>query len=218
MSDEDWAYRDLIRRFARPTDDQIAAFARHVSTDHSWYKHLPRTGRGEPFFFYLDPHVQEELVEDVNGSNAWRPIVREQGEFPFPTLAIGYEDGDVVPESALPMSYFTRHTTAEWREWYWIFSYWNHGPPDQPPADALESARRGLRYGDDSGIERPVPLGALECGLVYLRATVSPEQPPEESSAGGAREPNDDDQDRQRQFIEMTEAMARVVSWVYDVS
>ena len=158
MTESEDGYLDLVRRHPRPSDDQIAAFARFVATDHSWYKHLPRTGRGEPFFFYLDPHVHELLLDVVDGSGVWRPIIRELGRFPFPTFAVGYEAGDVADDSIAPMDHVARRaTTAEWRERYGIFNYWNHGPPDQPPAEAVEAADRGLRYADDNGLQRRVP-------------------------------------------------------------
>ena len=215
MADDTELYLDLVRRHPRPSDDQIAAFARFVANDHSWYKHLPKAGRGEPFFFYLDPHVHEEFVDTAAGGGAWRPIIRELGRFPFPTFALAYEDGDVVA-SLPPMDYVARRaTTAEWRERYGIFSYWNHGPPDQPPDEALESARRGLRYSDDHGLRRPVVAAALERGLVYLRATISPDYTdvPPPTRAGDMTSA---ERDREQQLTEMTEAMSRVVSWAYD--
>ena len=221
VNEDEELYLELVRRHPRPTDSQIASFATFVATDHSWYKHLPRTGRGEPFFFYLDPHVHEEFVDVVDGGGAWRPIVRELGDFPFPTFAIAYEDGDVVPTATPPVSYIARRaTTAEWRERYGILSYWNYGPPDQPPADAVESARRGLRYADDRCVERPVAPEGLERGLVYLRATIFPGHLDGDDAHGRRRsdEPTEADHDRQRQFIEMIEAMSRVVSWAYDAS
>jgi hypothetical protein len=214
-------YLDLVRRHPRPNDDQITAFARFVATDHSWYKHLPRTGRGEPFFFYLDPHVHELFLDGVEGNGAWRPIIREIGRFPFPTFAIGYQSGDVTTESIAPIDYLARRaTTAEWRERYGIFNYWNHGPPDQPTGEALEAADRGLRYTDDHGRERRVPPEALERGLVYLRATIFPSHL-DDGDTHLLRQPDPNSEaarDREKQFEEMFQAMARVVAWAYDAS
>ena len=221
MTESEDGYLDLVRRHPRPSDDQIAAFARFVATYHSWYKHLPRTGRGEPFFFYLDPHVHELLLDVVDGSGVWRPIIRELGRFPFPTFAVGYEAGDVADDSIAPMDHVARRaTTAEWRERYGIFNYWNHGPPDQPPAEAVEAADRGLRYADYSGLQRRVPSDALERGLVYLRATIFPSHL-DDGDTQLRRKPDPNSEavrDRERQFAEMAEELSRVVAWAYDES
>jgi len=40
-----------------PVSQQIRDFAEHVSTMHSWYKHLPFDGPGAPFVFYLDRYA-----------------------------------------------------------------------------------------------------------------------------------------------------------------
>ena len=127
---------------------------------------LPISGRGEPFFFYLDPHVHEEFVEIAPGAAAWRSIVREEaGAAQIPGFAIVYEDADLRTESIAPMNYLARrNTTAQWRDRFGLFSYWNHGPPDQPSDEAIESARRDLRYGDDHGAAWAIPLEVLERG------------------------------------------------------
>ena len=219
MTDDTQVYLDLVRRSSRPTDDQIRSFAHFVSTDHSWYKHLTISGRGEPFFFYLDPHVHEELVGDANGARVWRAIVRETGSA-IPGFAIAYEDGDDRPGEALVgLNYFARrNTTAQWRDRFGLFSYWNHGPPDQPSAEAIEAAQHDLRYGDDQGHARSIPLEVLERGLVYLRATVFPgrfnsiDDEAERISNGLPSA----DADRETQVEEMIQSMRRVVTWVYD--
>lgn len=220
MTDDVDFYLELIRRHPRPTGDQIAAFVQFVATDHSWYKHLPRVGCGEPFFFYLDPHVHELFLDVVDGRGAWRPIVRELGRFPFPTFAIGYEAGDIMTESIAPIDYTARQaTTAEWRERYGVFNYWNHGPPDQPPAEALVAADRGLRYADDNGLERRIPSDALERGLVYLRGTIFPSHLDDGDTTQRYPDPKSEAvQDQERQYAEMVEAMSRVVAWAYDES
>jgi hypothetical protein len=219
MLDDAQVYLDLVRRSSRPTDEQIRSFAHFVSTDHSWYKHLPIGGRGEPFFFYLDPHVHEEFVEIAPGIRAWRSIVREEiGPAQIPGFAIAYKDSDLPSGSIAPLNYRARrNTTAQWRNRFGLFSYWNHGPPDQPPDEAIESARRGLRYGDDHGAALPVPLEVLQRGLVYLRASVYPghfdsiEDQAERISNGLPAVAAD----REVQFDEMVESMRQVVDWVY---
>ena len=60
-------YRRLVMRSPRPSEEQMRTFAHHVSLDHSWYKHLPETGNGEPFFFWLDPHAHEVRA----GTSRW---------------------------------------------------------------------------------------------------------------------------------------------------
>ena len=219
MTDDNRLYFDLVRRAARPTDAQIRSFAHFVSTDHSWYKHLPISGRGEPFFFFLDPHVHEEFVEIAPGVRAWRPIVKELGAESIPWFVIGYEDGDIPNGSILPLNYLARrNTTAQWRDRFGLFSYWNHGPPDQPPAEAIESAGRGLRYGDDQGAARAVPLEVLERGLVYLRSTVYPghfNSVADEAERLSNGLPSAD-ADREIQLDEMIQSMHQVVAWVYD--
>jgi hypothetical protein len=220
MADETQVYLDLVRNSSRPTDDQIRSFAHFVSTDHSWYKHLPIGGRGEPFFFYLDPHVHEEFVEIAPGARAWRSIVREEaGAAQIPGFAIAYEDGDIPNETLMGLNYLARrNTTAQWRNRFGLFSYWNHGPPDQPSDEAIESARHALRYGDDQGAARAIPLEVLERGLVYLRATVYPgrftsiEDEAERISNGLPSA----DADRETQVDEMIQSMRLVVDWVYD--
>ena len=117
-----------------------------------------------------------------------------------------------------PLNYLARrNTTAQWRNRFGLFSSWNHGPPDQPSDEAIESARRGLRYGDDQGAALPVPLEVLERGLVYLRASVYPghfdsiEHQAERISNGLPAV----ETDREAQLDEMVESMRQVVAWVY---
>ena len=137
----------------------------------------------------------------------------------IPGFEIAYEDGDQPNESIAPMNYLARrNTTAQWRDQFAMFSYWNHGPPDQPSAEAIEAAQRRLRYGDDHGTERAVPLEVLERGLVYLRATVYPGHfdNVDESAEQLANGLPSAEADRETQVADMIHSMHRVVAWVYD--
>lgn len=48
-------YRSLVRQVPPPTAEQIEAFAVHVTTAKSWYKHLPFFPPGAPFHVFVDP-------------------------------------------------------------------------------------------------------------------------------------------------------------------
>jgi hypothetical protein len=60
-------YRELVVGFASPSHEQIAAFARFVSTAHSWYKHLPTWPPGVPMKFFLDPGAGAQRIIDAGG-------------------------------------------------------------------------------------------------------------------------------------------------------
>ncbi|HUE73603.1 MAG TPA: hypothetical protein VMP01_22185 [Pirellulaceae bacterium] len=69
------AYRDLLQSFSIPTDEQMAAFAGHVATMHSWYKHLPLTQPGHRFTFYLDPCAGMERSVSTDGRISFQEIM-----------------------------------------------------------------------------------------------------------------------------------------------
>jgi len=49
------AYVSLVRVLPKPTSEQMATFADHLSRAHSWYKHLPWFPPGQRFQVFLDP-------------------------------------------------------------------------------------------------------------------------------------------------------------------
>src|SRR5215470_13221521 len=60
-------YRELLAETPTPSSEQLDAFARFVSTAHSWYKHLPTLPPGVPMIFYLDPGAGTQRVVDKRG-------------------------------------------------------------------------------------------------------------------------------------------------------
>jgi hypothetical protein len=221
VDDDERIYLELVRRAPRPNDTQMRAFIRFVSDDHSWYKHLPVKGEGEPFFLYLRPHAHELLITDPSGAPAWRSIVsvtRTGAAFDWDEFFIERLPGDAGSDKPLITYQVSNTTTARWRERFGLWSYWNHGKPDQPRHEAIAMAEHHLRFYDDDGVERPVPTAVLEAGLVYLRATVSPLFFDDGDSAAERIElglpPADEDQ--ASQYTEMLQAMRRVVAAVYD--
>jgi hypothetical protein len=65
-------YLDLVRGLPLPTDGQIEAFARYVSTAKSWYRHLPFTPPGAAFQFYLHPCAGTDRLLFDNGEVRYR--------------------------------------------------------------------------------------------------------------------------------------------------
>ncbi|MDP1793391.1 MAG: hypothetical protein Q8K63_04555, partial [Acidimicrobiales bacterium] len=159
-------------------------------------------GRGEPFFVYLNPHVHEKAVDRTDGTTAWRAILADRTTTAFRRFSVDLHPGDIEPDSP-PLHYTSRGvSTAEYQQRFGFWSYWNHGPPDQPRVDALRASAARLRVGDDACDAIPVPEPALDLGMVYLRATINP--------MGG------NDADRLAQIDELRAAMQRVVAWVYE--
>jgi len=60
-------YRALLAGVPEPSREQIEAFARFVSTAHSWYKHLPLLPPGVPMTLFLDPGAGAQLIIDRRG-------------------------------------------------------------------------------------------------------------------------------------------------------
>ena len=60
-------YRELLAGVPEPSREQIEAFARFVSTAHSWYKHLPLLPPGVPMTLFLDPGAGAQLIVDRRG-------------------------------------------------------------------------------------------------------------------------------------------------------
>lgn len=48
-------YLEIASHLPLPTHEQIMAYVRHISNEHSWYKHLPILPPGRSFHFFLDP-------------------------------------------------------------------------------------------------------------------------------------------------------------------
>lgn len=74
-------YRTAVAELPRPTPSQIEAFVEYVFDAHSWYKHLPRFGRGRPFTFYVDPCAGYRLRNYPDGTSEL--IERVEGEHFF---------------------------------------------------------------------------------------------------------------------------------------
>ena len=50
-------YVDLVSDVALPTQLQKENFVEYVSHAHSWYRHLPLTPPGAPFYFFMDKYA-----------------------------------------------------------------------------------------------------------------------------------------------------------------
>lgn len=214
-------YVALMLGRARPSSEQIRAYARFVAHDHSWYKKLPMRGEGEPFFLYLDPYAHGALLDREDGSRAWRKIVRVPREPAwFPRWGIDIQDGDIEP-SIVGLNYHCRGmSTAEYRERLGWWSYWNWGRPDQPRAEAVAQAAAQVTVRDDDGDAVPVPVEVLGLGLVYLRATVCGDMGPMADEYEALQQSDglpDVAADGDQQRTELVAAMERVVAWIYDI-
>ena len=213
-------YCRLVRQIPPPSEEQMRRFATFVSDDHSWYKHLPLTGKGEPFVLYLDPWVHEEYVETEDGLGAWREIVPGTSTRGFPTWAIDLQPGDIEPDFLPPMAHLSRgHTTHEYRDRYGCWSYWNFGSPDEVRHVSIANARERLRVRDEYNDRVVLPAEAIDRGLVYLRATVSPGLGPMEEEYESLRRVHElplAHDDRALQLEAMVMAMQDVVAWIYE--
>jgi hypothetical protein len=94
-------YADLIAGLPLPTAGQTAAFARHVTNVHSWYKHLPTLPPGARFTFFLNPHACEQIERDGDG---------------FVVTPI--EEGDYFRHGS-------RLSTADYRRRFGHWDYWS---------------------------------------------------------------------------------------------
>ena len=66
-------YRALVGQLPPPNHAQVEAFAAYVSTAKSWYKHLRLWPPGQPFLFYIDPHVGMDCIVDASGGVTYLP-------------------------------------------------------------------------------------------------------------------------------------------------
>lgn len=215
-------YRDWVRAMVeRPTEDQMRAFAAWLSDDHSWYKHLPLVGAGEPFVLYLAPHLHQVWVERDEGPGCFRNIVDKPDSTWFgDRLTIDVRDGDQQPDFLGSVTQGAGGLTTE-QVWTRMsrFSYWNFGRPSQPAGEVVASARAGLRVEGDDGEPMSVPEAGLWRGLVYLRGTVSPILGPVEEEYEELRRERalpSHEEDRAAQLDTIAAAAAAFTSWVYD--
>jgi hypothetical protein len=218
--DDTSRYLPLVRERPRPTTRQMRAFARFLAGDHSWYKKLPLRGSGEPFFIYLDPEVHMARVHTETGATVAREVTRQPDERNFYMCRIDLQPGDLDPGAVGPLNYlFSKTSTAEYRERYGYWSYWNWGPPDQPQGAALALAADQLRVCGEDLEPIPVPDELLELGLVYLRATISGHLGPTEDEYERLRETEqlpDPYEDQLAQLLELETAMERIANQIYD--
>lgn len=170
-------YFGWVRRHSpEPTDTQCRNFALRLAEDHSWYKHLPLEGPGEPFFVYLDPNIQQVFVPAAGGGGGtWREVVRRG----VAGLTVDRQPGDESAGGDDREDYMVGHdlgreTTSEYRREYGYWAYWNFGAPGQDRETAIAGASSGLVLADDRGEDVRIPADILRVGLVYLRATISP--------------------------------------------
>lgn len=65
-------YVQLVSKLPRPSAQQIESFVEYVAEAHSWYKHLPPTPPGVPFFFFTDPNAGSDLLLEPSGIAKYR--------------------------------------------------------------------------------------------------------------------------------------------------
>lgn len=215
-------FRSWVRSSVeRPTHQQMCGFAAWLSDHHSWSKHLPLVGAGEPFVIYVAPHVHQVHVDRDDGSAVWRDIVDVPDSTWFgDRLRIDLRDGDQQPDI---MGSVTQAAGGLSTDQVWTsmsrFTYWNFGRPGQPAADVVASARAHLRVQDDDGQPVAVPEPGLWRGLVYLRGTVAPMLGPVEEEYEQLRREHDlpsHEEDRDVQLDTIAAVAADVVTWIYD--
>ena len=215
-------YREWVRTTVEhPTEAQIRAFAAWLSDDHSWYKHLPLHGPGEPFIVFLAPHVHQVFVERADGPGGWRSFV----DNPQPTwngdrLTLDLRPGDDPPDLWGPPTQIAGGMSTQdvWTRMS-RFSYFNFGRPGQPASEAIATARASLRVQGDDGQPTAVPDPGLWRGLVYLRGTVSPVLGPMEEEYETLRSEHglpSHAETRREQLQAIIDAASAIVGWVYD--
>ncbi|HER00446.1 MAG TPA: hypothetical protein ENO22_13985 [candidate division Zixibacteria bacterium] len=60
-------YKRIIRKYNRPTSEQIENFIEYLRQCHSWYKHLPLLPPGREFIFFIDPNAGMEILKYPDG-------------------------------------------------------------------------------------------------------------------------------------------------------
>lgn len=201
-------YADEVIEFGRPSEQQMRAYANHLSGAHSWYKHLPVDEPGEAFFVFPSPHTQTAWISNDQGTTRPRSFVRELDARGFRHIRISYEPGDVEPNSLPPLDYVTGGvTTDEYRERFGIMSYWNYSRPGEPRDEALDKAAQSIKYRDSTGTDFLVPHDVLEAGLVYLTAAVDPMFELRDEVAHG--------RSRREQLDELVEAQGAITTMIF---
>lgn len=145
-------YAEFIRNIPLPTDQQRENFAGFVASAHSWYKHLPLSLPGVPFYFFIDKHAGYDCVLREDGKIA--TAKREKRGFHY---------------SAIPTDeYQTRfgHLSFSCRAGMMVVLM-NEGPLTVPRDKMIEIP------GDD-GRMHGLPMEIIEAGVVYLNAAIHP--------------------------------------------
>lgn len=109
-------YAALVRGLPLPTPEQYEAFAWHVCTAHSWYKHLSML-HGAEFVVFVSPRA--------GGGNLVARLLPEGG--------FTLEEPETGPRftEEHPRLHHTWKTTAEYRERFGYLDYaWRDGPDD----------------------------------------------------------------------------------------
>lgn len=170
-------YRSFVTaRVPRPTPKNIDAYADFVSADHSWYKHLPLVGPGEPFMLYLAPHAGQVFLDSGTTYPGWRDFIVDRdnaGRF-VRRFTVDLRPGDDPLDESWQMTlHRIRQTTDQRRVTYGHWLYWNHGRPNESRETHVARAMEGLTFHDDGGFALPLPREVIEAGLVYLNGIVS---------------------------------------------
>ena len=145
------AYLALVRELPLPTVEQRRNFVEYVATAHSWYKHLPASLPGAPFYFFVDRAAGCDWLALRDGSNA-----------------IAERTGQGFHYSSIP--------TAEYRTRFGFLSYscesgtavFLSGEPLTLPRDKVVAIP-----GEDA---RPcyLPQAILDAGRAELTAVIHP--------------------------------------------
>jgi hypothetical protein len=145
-------YAEFIRNIPLPTDQQRENFAGFVASAHSWYKHLPLSLPGVPFYFFIDKHAGCDCVLREDGKIA--TAKREKCGFHY---------------SAIPTDeYRTRfgHLSFSCRAGMMVVPM-NEGPLTVP-RDKM------IKIPGDDGRMHGLPMEIIEAGVVYLNAAIHP--------------------------------------------
>jgi hypothetical protein len=145
-------YAEFIRNIPLPTDQQRENFAGFVASAHSWYKHLPLSLPGVPFYFFIDKHAGCDCVLREDGKIA--TAKREKCGFHY---------------SAIPTDeYRTRfgHLSFSCRAGMMVVLM-NEGPLTVP-RDKM------IKISGDDGRMHGLPMEIIEAGVVYLNAAIHP--------------------------------------------
>jgi hypothetical protein len=119
------AYADRVRALPLPTAEQYDAFAEHLCTAHSWYKHLPLAHPAE-FVVFVTPYA------------GLRSATPGPGEWDLPRVSAPPPWTEFTEADA--RMHYAWKTTAEYRERFGFLGYawrrepshgWDHDGPDE---------------------------------------------------------------------------------------